>query len=92
MIESNLYIIVACMPSFHALVHKAFSTASGGYNNSAKNSYFSNSNRRLKSGGSLPFGVISNSTDVKVYSREESNGTSRGSNSDMELVLRLDRV
>jgi len=80
------------MPSFHALIHKAWSTASGGYSNSAENSYFSNSNRRLKGAGTLPFGVISKSTDVKVYSREESDGTCRGSDSDVELVLRPDHV
>jgi len=92
MIESNLFIVVACMPSFYALIHKAWTAASSGCSNNADNSYFSNSKLHLESRKSLPFGVILKSTDVKIYNREERKRPSRGWDSDVELVLRPDHV
>jgi hypothetical protein len=86
MIESNLFIVVACMSAFYAILHKAWTTAASGYSNGTKDSYFSNADRSRKSGASLPYGVISKSTDVKIYNREES-GETRGSDSDVKLVL-----
>ncbi|KAF2654289.1 hypothetical protein K491DRAFT_705300 [Lophiostoma macrostomum CBS 122681] len=82
MIEANLFIIVACMPAIHAVLHKAWRNGTS-RNASGKASYINNTsdNRRQKS-GSLPSGVISKSTDVKVYHTNRSNR----SESDVELV------
>ena len=88
MIEANLFIIVACMPAIHAVLHKAWSNGTS-RNASGKASYLNGSsenNRRQKT-GSLPFGVISKSTDVKVFHTHRSDR----SESDVELVDQGDR-
>ncbi|KAF2702972.1 hypothetical protein K504DRAFT_393414, partial [Pleomassaria siparia CBS 279.74] len=87
MIESDLFIVVACMPACHAILHKAWvrGRSAAGYDSSAnKDWYFSTEGKKRRSGGSrsLPFGVISKSTDVEVYH----SGKSNRSESDVELV------
>ncbi|KAF2680258.1 hypothetical protein K458DRAFT_345236 [Lentithecium fluviatile CBS 122367] len=92
--ECNLFIVVACMPAMHAILQRALPSifprsrnasgyAQGQYGSSGpgKGSYFSQSDRRQKSGSNFPFGVITKSTDVKI-SREDR------SDSDVELVDR----
>lgn len=77
------------MPAMHAILRKVLGRfrdisgyASRGYyvsDGPGKGSYLRyNSDRRQKS-GSLPFGVISKSTDVKIYRTERAG-------SDVELV------
>ena len=82
MIEANMFIMVACMPALHAILHKVYSSGSRATSRQ-KGSYYQNgsTDRRQKS-GSLPFGVISKSTDVKVYHTNRSDR----SESDVELV------
>ncbi len=76
------------MPAIYAILHKTWSTCLGrnlsGYANSGKNSHFSNSERRQKSGGSLRSGVIWKSTDVNIYRTDRSDRSA----SDVELVDR----
>ena len=86
-LEANLFIIVACMPAMHAIFRKTFNilgtqTTTDGYGSSNKNSYFGHDAQR--SGGSLPFGKITKSTDVEIYrsARPDRNA------SDVELVGR----
>ncbi|KAF2128980.1 hypothetical protein P153DRAFT_29294 [Dothidotthia symphoricarpi CBS 119687] len=86
--ESNLFIIVACMPAMHAIMHKALRRIRGGSSTYAskgqhdvpsRGSYLRhNSDRRQDS---LPFGTIQKSTDVNIYRSERSS-------SDVELVGR----
>ncbi|KAF2492600.1 hypothetical protein BU16DRAFT_466045 [Lophium mytilinum] len=88
-IESNLFTIVACMPAMRAFLHKAFRrfrdasgyASKGQYasDGPGKGSYLRQNSERNQKSGSLPFGVISKSTDVKVYRTERSD-------SDVELV------
>jgi hypothetical protein len=80
------------MPAMHAILHKALrrfrdvsSYASKGHydsNGPGKGSYFRHKHDRHQMSGSLPFGVISKSTDVNIYRTERSD-------SDVELVDRL---
>ncbi|KAF1976590.1 hypothetical protein BU23DRAFT_578496 [Bimuria novae-zelandiae CBS 107.79] len=88
-LEANLFIVVACMPSAHAICKKALSMAGSrntteGYGSSNKNSYFSHEGKN--SGSKLPFGKISKSTDVQVYHSNPLETTR--SSSDVELVDR----
>ncbi|CAG5181751.1 uncharacterized protein ALTATR162_LOCUS9816 [Alternaria atra] len=91
--ESNLFTIVACMPAMRSILHKTSrrfrdisSYASKGHydrDGLGKGSYLrhdSEQQQRSRS-GSLPFGVISKSTDVNIYYTERSD-------SDVELVDR----
>jgi hypothetical protein len=80
LIEADLFIVVACMPSIHAVFHRMWSrtptNTSAGYVGSDKNSYFN----RKKSGSAHPSSGISKSTEVSVYT------TKRSEASDVELV------
>ncbi|KAF2787589.1 hypothetical protein K505DRAFT_396381 [Melanomma pulvis-pyrius CBS 109.77] len=87
--ESNLFTVVACMPAVHAIMHKVLrrfrdvsSFASKGLYGSdgpGKGSYLRHNSDRHQKSGSLPFGVISKSTDVNIRRSERSD-------SDVELV------
>lgn len=77
------------MPAMHALMRKAFKSVRGASSYASRDQYGSdglrkgsylrqNSDRHHKS-GSLPFGVISKSTDVDIYHTKRSD-------SDIELV------
>ncbi|KAF2260003.1 hypothetical protein CC78DRAFT_40896 [Lojkania enalia] len=99
--EANLFIVVACMPAMRAILRKVSPTcfgsthdASGYARNTNSNSksfgksyQVSGSDRRQKSAGSLPFGVITKSMDVSVYRSDRSDR----SESDVELVERPER-
>lgn len=85
-IEADLFIIVACMPSIHAVFSRMRSSSdtgdSTGYDRSDKSSYFNRSKRSENSGSNQNFGGISKSTEVNVYSTERADA------SDVELVDR----
>lgn len=87
LIEADLFIVVACMPSIHAVLSRLSSspsdtTNSTGYDRSDKSSYFNRSKRQEDSSSSQTFGGISKSTEVNVYH------TDRADASDVELVDR----
>ncbi|KAJ4296418.1 hypothetical protein N0V90_006463 [Kalmusia sp. IMI 367209] len=87
--ESNLFTVVACMPAIHAIFHKALrrfrntstyaSKGQYGSDGPGKGSYLRYNSGRDQKSQSLPFGVISKSTDVNIYRTERSD-------SDIELV------
>jgi hypothetical protein len=89
--ESNLFTVVACMPAIHAIFHKALRRFRDvtGYSNKdslgyggegqGKGSYLRQKSERRQKSGSLPFGVISKSTEVDIYHTGRSE-------SDVELV------
>ncbi|KFZ04101.1 hypothetical protein V502_10407 [Pseudogymnoascus sp. VKM F-4520 (FW-2644)] len=85
-IEADLFIIVACMPSIHAALSRLSSPSdtanSTGYDRSDKSSYFNRSKGLENSGSNETFSGISKSTEVNVYRTERSDA------SDVELVDR----
>lgn len=86
LIEADLFIVVACMPSIHAVLHRLWSTRHApdptGYDCSDRNSYFNRSTRPEKSASNQLFSGISKSIEVNVYH------TKRSDASDVELVER----
>jgi hypothetical protein len=93
--EANLFIVVACMPAMHGILHKALrrfrdmssyaSKGQYGSDASGKGSYFRNNSNRHQKFGSLPIGVISKSTDVNIYHTKRTD-------SDIELLNSLPGV
>ncbi|RFU27555.1 hypothetical protein B7463_g8779, partial [Scytalidium lignicola] len=86
LIEADLFIIVACMPSIHAVFSRTWSPGDAanrtGYDRSDKGSYFNRAKHPENSGNNQSFGGISKSTEVNVYN------TKRSDASDVELVDR----
>jgi len=78
-------ILQRTLPTIFPRSRDASGYAQGQYGSSGpgKGSYFSQTDRRQKSGGSFPFGVITKSTDVQVTREDRS-----ASDSDVELVDR----
>lgn len=63
------------MPALHSIIRKCFGRP--GTKNSSKGTYaLDASQRRQKSGGSLPFGTITKATKVDMYYTERSNSES----------------
>lgn len=86
LLEADLFIVVACMPSINAALHRLGPNRHPAnptdYDRSDENSYFNRSKRTEKSSSNQSTSGISKSTEVNIYR------TKRDDASDVELVER----